>query len=64
MSIFKVLVLIFVIALVTPLTTTIFDALCWFYSGSTCTGLTYDSVRIMMLFITTMSAMMLTIALI
>jgi hypothetical protein len=64
MSIVKVLILIFVIALVTPLTTTVFDALCWFYSGSTCTGLTYDGTRLMLLFITTMSAMMLMIAMI
>ena len=57
MNIFKFILLIFVVALLTPLATSLIDALCWFYSGATCTGLAYDVVRLGVLFIASFSSL-------
>ena len=63
MSIGRILCLIVIVALTTPLYTAIFDAMCWFYSSNTCTGLVYDVMRFDMLFITSVSAFLLVILL-
>jgi hypothetical protein len=49
----SIIFFILALVLISPAVTCVFDAMCWFYSTSTCSGLVYNADRIGIIVVTT-----------
>ena len=58
---FKFIVLIVCLFLLSPIFTSLIDSLCWFYTSSTCTGLVYDIDRVGVILLMSVAALMLSL---